>query len=98
MQMGMATGFGMDLQFPSVGVDTVGDGTGLPTEDEFMRAILRAAQSSPKVVSPMSHVIIPSVRALIRLPCIGFVCRFRGSQLSAEDAFELFYGMDDIDS
>ena len=55
----------MQLQFPSVKVDTIGDGTGIPTEDEFLRAAMEAAQSTPRTVGPLPYFISQPTRALI---------------------------------
>lgn len=45
----VGTSVDMRLQFPSVW----GDGISMPTEDEFLRAVMEAVQSSPKPVSPI---------------------------------------------
>ena len=66
MEIGMGADVDMGLQFPTVDVDTVGNGSGIPTEDEFLRAILEVVQSTPKVVRPMFRLIGPSVRVLIQ--------------------------------
>lgn len=55
----------MDLQFPSVKVDTIGDGAGIPTEDEFLRAAMEAAQSTPRAVGPLPYFISQPIPALI---------------------------------
>jgi len=44
----MKMGTDMQLRFPSIKVD----GAGMPTEEEFLRAIMETSQSSPKTVSP----------------------------------------------
>jgi hypothetical protein len=54
MNMDMGADIDMQLQFPTVKVDAIGDGIGMPTDDEFLRVIMEAAQSSPKTVSPLS--------------------------------------------
>jgi len=54
METSMGTGIDMQLQFPTVKVDVIGDGTGMPTEDEFLRAIMEAVHSSPRTVSSLS--------------------------------------------
>ena len=71
MEIAMGAYVDMGLQFPSVDVDTIGDGSGIPTEDEFLRAILEVVQSTPKVVRPLFCVIVPSVRVLIQLILVG---------------------------
>ena len=66
--LGMGAGIDMQLQFPTVKVDAVGDGTGIiPAEDEFLRAIMEAMQSSPRIVSSLSFLlyVLPSVCILI---------------------------------
>lgn len=63
MERGM--GADMQLQFPSVKVDTIGDGTGIPTEDEFLWAAMEAAQSTPRTVGPLPYFISQPFRALI---------------------------------
>lgn len=65
MDIGTGIGIDMQLQFPTVKVDTIGDGTGMPSEDEFFKAIVEAVQSSPRAVSPLSCFILPSVCTLI---------------------------------
>jgi hypothetical protein len=62
--MGMGT-VDMQLQFPSVKVDTIGDGTGIPTEDEFLWAAMEAAQSTPRTVRLLPYFISQPIRALI---------------------------------
>ena len=44
--MGMDTG--INVQFPTVDANAIGNGIGMPTEEEFLRAIVEAAQSTPK--------------------------------------------------
>ena len=53
VEMGMGADVDMGLQFPSVGVDTIGDGNAVPTEEEFWRGILEVVQSTPKVVGSL---------------------------------------------
>lgn len=66
MVTGMGTGIvDVQLQFPSVKVDEIGDRTSMPTEDEFLRVVIEAAQSTPRTVSLISYFIHMSVRALI---------------------------------
>jgi len=71
MEVDMGMGVDMQLQFPSVSVDAIGDGTGMPTDEEFLRAIIEAAQSSPKTVSLISCIIPSFDRVLIHLVCVG---------------------------
>ena len=67
-ETGTGTGIDMELQFPSVCVDAIGDGTGMPTDEEFLRVIIEAAQSrSPKTVGLISCVVVASICALIQL-------------------------------
>jgi len=73
--LGMGTGIDMQLQFPTVKVDTIGDGTGIiPSEDEFLRAIMEAVQSSPRIVSSLSFLLyaLLSVCILITFVRVGF--------------------------
>jgi len=74
MEMAMGADIDMGLQFPSVDVDTIGDGSGLPTGEEFLRAILEVAQSTPKVVRPLFCAIVLFVRDLIDLPSLALSC------------------------
>lgn len=90
MNMGMGMDIDMRLQFPSVSVDAIGDGTTMPTEDEFLRAIMEAVQSSPKMVGLISYIIVPSTHALISLIRVDSVRWFGGSQSPSQDGFELF--------
>ena len=46
--MGMDTGVNVQSQFPTVDANAIGNGIGMPTEEEFLRAIVEAAQSTPK--------------------------------------------------
>jgi len=94
METGTGMGIDMQLQFPIVSVDAIEDGTGAPTEDEFLRVVVEAAQSSPKTVSPISCIILSSDRALIQLVHVG---RFCGGQSSAQDGFELFWDAGEFD-
>lgn len=55
----------MQLQLPTVKVDAIGDGTGIPTEDEFLRAVMEATQSTPRTVRPLPYFISQPTRALI---------------------------------
>ena len=73
MEMAMGADIDMGLQFPSVDVDTIGDGSGLPTGEEFLRAILEVAQSTPKVVRPLFCAIVLFVRVLIDLPSLALL-------------------------
>ena len=57
----MGTDIDMQLQFPTVKVDAIGDGTGMLAEDEFLRAIMEAVQSSPRTVSTSSLSFCPFV-------------------------------------
>ena len=41
----------MQFQFPSVDLGAIGDGNRVPTEDEFLKAVMGAVQSTPKRVS-----------------------------------------------
>ena len=51
METGTAVGTDEMFQFPSVDVDGAVNGTSMPTDEEFLRAIIEAAQSTPKKVS-----------------------------------------------
>jgi hypothetical protein len=90
VEMGTGMDIDMRLQFPSVSVDAIGDGTSMPTEDEFLRAIMEAVQSSPKMVGLISYIIVPSTYALIRLIRVDSIRWFGGSQSPSQDGFELF--------
>lgn len=46
--MGIDTGVNVQSQFPTVDANAIGNGIGMPTEEEFLRAIVEAAQSTPK--------------------------------------------------
>ena len=52
-RMGVGAGIGTDMQFqfPSVNAGAIGDRDGLPTEDEFLKAVVSTVQSTPKRVS-----------------------------------------------
>jgi len=66
MEMGTDVGIDMQLQFPSIDMGAIGEGIGMmPTEDEFMRAIMEVAQSTPKAVSSSSCIILPFFCVLI---------------------------------
>lgn len=92
-EMGVGTNVDMDLQFPSISVDAIGSGTDMPTEDEFLRAMMGVVQSSPKAVGPISYTIVPSVCALIQLIRFNYVRFFGGNQSPAQDWFESFCDM-----
>ena len=73
--LGMGAGIDMQLQFPTVKVDAIGDGTGIiPAEDEFLRAIMEAMQSNPRIVSSLSFLlyVLPSACILITFVRVGF--------------------------
>ena len=59
-EMGAGADIDMGVRFPSVGVDATGGWVGMPTQEEFLRAIVEAAQSSPKTVSPISCSVLSS--------------------------------------
>ena len=87
METSMDMGIDMQLQFPIVKVDVIGDGTGMPTEDEFLRAIMEAVQSSPRTVSSLSYFILPSGCAQITS---SVLILFGLNQLPVQGGFELF--------
>jgi len=90
MEMGMGADVDMGLQFPSVDVDTIGDGSGIPTEAEFLRAILEVVQSTPKVVRSLFCVIVPSNRVLIQLILVGSACCFGRDSLPSKTDLRCF--------
>lgn len=94
METSIDMGIDMQLQFPTMKVDVIGDGTGMPTEDEFLRAIMEAVQSSPRTVSSLSYSIIPSGCALITSPVLIL---FGLNQLPVQGGFELFWDAGDFD-
>jgi len=63
-------GTGMQFQFPTIDAGVDGNGTDVLTEDEFLKAIMAAAQSTPKNVSIVSLVLFS-----FRFPSDG---EFRG--------------------
>ena len=81
MEMGMGADIDVDLQFPTVNVDAIENGNGIPTEDEFLRAVMGVVQSSPKMVCPISYIIVRFVCALIQL--VYSIRCFCGNQSSA---------------
>lgn len=71
MEMSMGADVDMGLQFPSASVDVIGEESGIPTGDDFVKMLMEAIQSSPKEVSRISCVTVPPVRALILVGPVG---------------------------
>ena len=86
--MGADADIDMDLQFPSVNVGAIGNGIDMPTEEELLRAIMGVVQSSPKMVCPISYIIVPSAYGLIQF--VYYIRRSGGNQSPTQDVFELF--------